>query len=633
MKTGKPFLASLNTSTLFLIVCAAPLAAAPAGTGSDHARIPFSEIGARATADYQGDALGITATAEGARLRCAFQKLDGHATVEGLWLESTAPNAAGQLRLVATAVGRESSRARQCALTQLPAPETSAPTDVGGYAPLPATGTVDVADKLVRFIRPGLTEEYSVSADGVRQDFVITERPAGAGDLRVELALSGARAKAAAYGARLTLEGSGRALAYSRLRVADATGQELTAHIEVVGREGLHSVPNSEWEAVERVPPSARLEVVVADANATYPVRIDPTFSDADWARLDFGLLGANDYVNAIVLDDQGNVYVAGNFAKIGTTEANRIAKWNGRTWSALGAGMNSNVYALALDGTNLYAGGIFTMAGQVPANYIARWDGSGWNALGSGMAGTQRPTIDAPGVYALAAAETKLYAGGVFLRAGEATALYLAQWDGSVWSPVGAGMDGKVLALAVSATDLYAGGAFTNAGRVTANFVARWDGTNWSALGSGMNSWVHALAVRGSTLYAGGDFTTAGGMPAFRVGRWDGTNWSALAEGLNGNVRSLLVREADLYVGGYFTTATNTGGVAVTVNRIARWDGRAWSPLGSGMSGEVNALAVMEADLYAGGAFFRAGEVSANGIAKWDGSAWSVPGSPGFLV
>ena len=33
-------------------------------------------------------------------------------------------------------------------------------------------GTVSVADKLVRFTRPGLTEEYSVSVDGVRQDFI-----------------------------------------------------------------------------------------------------------------------------------------------------------------------------------------------------------------------------------------------------------------------------------------------------------------------------------------------------------------------------------------------------------------------------------------------------------------------------
>jgi hypothetical protein len=70
------------------------------------AAIPFADIGARATANYQGDALGIMATADGARLRCGFQKLEGHATLEGLWLESTKPGAAGRLRLTAAVLGR-----------------------------------------------------------------------------------------------------------------------------------------------------------------------------------------------------------------------------------------------------------------------------------------------------------------------------------------------------------------------------------------------------------------------------------------------------------------------------------------------------------------------------------------------
>src|SRR5204863_176191 len=47
-----------------------------------------------------------------------------------------------------------------------------------------------------------------------------------------------------------------------------------------------------------------------------------------------------------------------------GGTPANYIAKWNGTSWSALGSGMNSSVYALSLSGTNVYAGGLFTTAG-----------------------------------------------------------------------------------------------------------------------------------------------------------------------------------------------------------------------------------------------------------------------------
>jgi hypothetical protein len=342
-----------------------------------------------------------------------------------------------------------------------------------GAQTLAHTGKVSVEDKLVRFTRPGVTEEYSVSVDGVRQDFVITERPVGTEDLRVELALSGARADAAAYGAKVILEGSGRALAYSRLRATDATGRELTARLEVLSAE--------------------RLAVRVADANATYPMRIDPTFSDANWVSLNPGMPGANGDVNAIAVDGNGNVYVGGWFTFIGKVPANYVAKWNGSAWSALGSGMGGGDYdpyvnALAVSGTTLYAGGDFTTAGGVSVNRIAKWNGSAWSALGTGMDSD---------VSALAVSGTTLYAGGYFTTAGGVTANYIAKWDGSAWSAVGTGMDSSVYALAVSGTTLYAGGRFTKAGGVTANNIAKWNGSAWSALGSGMGGTYPYAAIR----------------------------------------------------------------------------------------------------------------------------------------
>src|SRR5580765_4246779 len=72
--------------------------------------IPWSQLGAKAGADYQGDGLAVSPTAEGARLRCVFQRLEGEATREGIWLTSTVTNAMNdRFRIVATAVGRQSS--------------------------------------------------------------------------------------------------------------------------------------------------------------------------------------------------------------------------------------------------------------------------------------------------------------------------------------------------------------------------------------------------------------------------------------------------------------------------------------------------------------------------------------------
>ena len=382
---------------------------------AENARIPFSEIGAKATADYQGEALGITATPDGARLRCGFQKLEGQATSEGLWLESTVAGG-GQLRLVAVAVGRGGSRAPQCAPTEAASSVRSGMSIVtvpqGDQAPLGApckhgaasffdmplltelettfsdvpfyrhaapngaiaclrqgaqtlarTGKVSTEDKVVRFTRPGVTEEYSVSVDGVRQDFVIAERPAGTGDLRVELALTGARAEAAAYGAKVILEGSGRALAYSRLRATDATGQELRARLEVdpakaesrkqkaeMSRSLLTSAATKEGTtATGSAMPGQSLVVVVEDAEAVYPVRIDPTFSDANWVSLNPGMPGADSGVLAIAVDGSGNMYVGGWFTFIGKVPANYVAKWNGSAWSALGAGMGEVMLLLSL--------------------------------------------------------------------------------------------------------------------------------------------------------------------------------------------------------------------------------------------------------------------------------------------
>jgi len=145
-------------------------AKAPSHTAPESKSIPFSELGAKATADYKGDAIGITTTADGARLHTGFQKLSGTVSCEGLRLDSTESEGGG-LTLTATAIGRSGPS------TINPQPST----------PLPTTGTVSIHENLVRWTRPGLVEEYSVSADGLRQDFMVPTAPSGSGELSVEL--------------------------------------------------------------------------------------------------------------------------------------------------------------------------------------------------------------------------------------------------------------------------------------------------------------------------------------------------------------------------------------------------------------------------------------------------------------
>jgi hypothetical protein len=593
-------------------------AQSPAGGLAKSEPIPPGRIGAVAGKQYQGEGLSVAATPEGARLRCDLQKLEGQVTRQGLRLTSTTNASKGErFYVIASTVTRESGK-RTAEVEREPLCPLLAPSlhmrirmsalqgVVGEAKPLPRTGTVEVVDQVARFIRPGMTEEYTVSVDGVRQDFILDRRPGGTGPLRVELDLAGARAEPLVNSARLVLDGSGRRIAYGRLRATDAQGNELTAAMAVLA--------------------DSRLVVVVDDADATYPLRIDPTFSDANWISMGT-VTGADGFVTAAVVDGAGNLYIGGDFTVVGDVIANHVAKWDGSAWSALDSGMDGSVEALAVSGTNLYAGGLFWTAGGSAAKYIAKWNGSRWSALGSGMDGSFNPWVRA-----LAVSGTNLYAGGGFTTAGGNAANHIAKWNGSAWSALGWGLGGEahayVCALAVSDTNLYAGGSFSTADGSAGNYIAKWDGSSWSALGSGMGigpaggnyPYVNALAVSGTNLYAGGDFTYAGGSVARYVAKWDGSAWSALGSGVNSTVYALLVSGTNLYAGGSLWGADGT-----LDEYIAKWNGSEWSALGPGMNGQVSALALSGTNLYAGGGFTRAGGSGSSCIAKWNGSVWSA--------
>ncbi len=373
------------------------------------------------------------------------------------------------------------------------------------------------------------------------------------------------------------------------------------------------------------------------------------------WSALGSGM---NSAVLALTVFDDGSgagpaLYAGGYFLTAGGITANRIAKWDGAAWSALGTGMNDQVHELFVfdegsgAGPALYAGGTFTTAGGVEANAIARWDSSTWSAL---------PGIFPGGtVFALAGfddgsgAGPALIAGGHINIPGGITEERIARWDGTTWLPLDTELNGSVGAL-VNFDDgsgagpaLYAAGGFDVAGGIDTGHIARWDGTSWSAIGPGFNHRVYALTVfddgsgAGPALYAGGVFSTVGGGAANHIARWDGTSWSALGSGTSGTATPQVVAltafddggGSDLYAAGGFT---NAGGV--TVNRIARWNGAGWSALGTGLNEICLALTVFDDGagggpaLYAGGFFSTAGGVTVNRIARWNGTSWSALGS-----
>lgn len=378
---------------------------------------------------------------------------------------------------------------------------------------------------------------------------------------------------------------------------------------------------------------------------------------DPDWLPTFGGSLGMNGPVGAVTIFDDGTgpaLYAAGDFTIAGGVPANNIAKWSGDSWSPVGAGTNGPIASLLVyddgNGPALYVGGEFTTAGFLNASGIAKWTGAAWSPLGAGVSGST-------GVYILAIFDDgsgdgpALYAGGNFSVIGGVAAKRIAKWNGSAWSAVGSGVSGGVLPFVQALTvfddgsgngpALYVGGFFTLAGGVSANNIAKWDGRSWTPIGTGTDAAVYDIEIfddgsgDGEEVYAAGAFTSAGGVAANRVAKWDGVAWSNLGLGMNDVVYSLCKFDDGsggpplLYAGGRFTTA---GGV--TRNYVAKWNGSLWAGLGAGMNARVFRVVGFDAGprgtpvLFAVGEFTAAGGLPAKFIGQWNGVAWSAMGT-----
>jgi len=201
-------------------------------------------------------------------------------------------------------------------------------------------------------------------------------------------------------------------------------------------------------------------------------------------------------------------------------------------------------------------------------------------------------------------------------------------------WEYVYRGTDQKVQCLGLQPnTDLlYVGGYFDKASDTTVYNVAAWNGNVFNSVGMymgldysmiGTNDTVKTFCSHNGDIYAGGSFTQAEGFTAPHIARWDGAIWHAVGSGMDGEVRAIAFYHDELYAAGNFTNAG--GGYA---SNIAKWNGSAWVPVGAGLNAPVNALCVYNGKLYAAGDFTAAGTLPCAHIARWNGSNWDSCGT-----
>ena len=327
--------------------------------------------------------------------------------------------------------------------------------------------------------------------------------------------------------------------------------------------------------------------------------------------------------LKAIVVQPDGRMIVGGVFSSISGVPRNNLARLNpdglvDATWNPNVSGFS--VDALALDGTELFVGGDFTRIGGEFRNGMAKLstinNGAAdpvWNPNVSGL------------VRAIAVSGTNVFIGGYFDYVGGVARYGLAKLsrNGTGAADVLWNADLSYFAeaktLVIAGGQLYVGGSFTSVRGEERSHLAR------LALGGGGvvdGSWipnpdgeVTALAASGYELFVGGSFSTIAdesraGMAKFQIGipaldsQWVGVD--------AGPVYSLGLRGTNLYA------AAARGMVKLRTTGSGSQDSL-WRPnlLSETNVATINAVAVTDSAVFAGGFLTDASAVVAAGMAK----------------
>ncbi len=170
------------------------------------------------------------------------------------------------------------------------------------------------------------------------------------------------------------------------------------------------------------------------------------------------------------------------------------------------------------------------------------------------------------------------------------------------------AGVSGNVMTMLSRPGAVYVGGAFSAITDVPTSNVARLDMsggviTQVVPLGAGLDNQVKALCEHDGYIIAGGYFGNSGTTTLNRVARWDGLAWQPLGNGLPGvGVQAVASYQDQVYAGSY------------------RFDGTDWENLFQ-TDGSITAMLVHDGLLYVGGSFTEAqGQAVAN-VFAWNGA------------
>jgi hypothetical protein len=244
----------------------------------------------------------------------------------------------------------------------------------------------------------------------------------------------------------------------------------------------------------------------------------------------------ADQYVQSLALDGNGNVFVGGIFSSIGGLARSFVAKVSATGTGTVdpdwNPGTDGEVYALGVDAGFVYVGGTYyTIDGHGLLGGFGRVSSDGAGALDT----TWNPISEDGFVVTMAFdGSGNVYAGGEFLTGVGGAIINLARFpvagSGAAdesWTPNPSPTTfPTVWSLCLDGNGgLFVGGTFTSIGGQGLSYVAK---VSTSGAGNADPSWnpaanarVYALAPDGSgNIYVGGRFTSIGGLSRNYAGK-----------------------------------------------------------------------------------------------------------------
>jgi len=305
------------------------------------------------------------------------------------------------------------------------------------------------------------------------------------------------------------------------------------------------------------------------------------------------------------MVECRGEVFVSGEFTRVGDVSVTSCARWDGAAWHAVGIGPGAPGERVQIRTTvavddHLMA---FALLGEYPTQRSAMlsWDGAQWTELVS------ETGVQVTWVTAMAQHEGELFASGSFdLGNGGGVVQRFARWSPQGWQIAGSATPNT------GSGDLHVHDGVLYANSLNGGRLLRWRGEEWDPIEivSQNMGLISAIGSWNGELVIAAPFSFAWYLPATRIVRVTPSGPRIIPEGASSVVRATLSHEGELFVLGEFGAI---GGVVA--NRAAAWDGAHWRTLGEYYASSPRVmLRAVDGEAYA--AFDQ-------GALHWDGGQW----------